>query len=122
MGVDDILVRTRTADDVEPWTARAEGGDLPELRNFAAGRRRDWSSVLAARTSPWSNGQTEDHRRQQSREVLPGGRQSLSRSRPRSDGQRPGPMVTCSARSPPLRSHRSSDPTGSPYPGGQANI
>jgi len=42
-----------------PWLEQAEASQFAELRDFAAGLRRDARAVEAALTQPWSNGQTE---------------------------------------------------------------
>lgn len=53
------LLRGRQRDALEPWLAEAEGSDIPELRRFAAGLRRDRPAVEAGVAEAWSNGQTE---------------------------------------------------------------
>jgi len=53
------LVRGRDRTALAPWVAAAERSDLPELRGFAAGLRRDWAAVAAGLELPWSSGQTE---------------------------------------------------------------
>jgi transposase len=55
----EVLVRTRDAPGLASWLERADASDLPEVRSFAAGIRRDRAAVDAALTLPWSNGQTE---------------------------------------------------------------
>jgi hypothetical protein len=55
------MVRERQVEALDPWLADAEASGIKELRNFAQSLRRDYDSVNAARTSPWSNGQTEGH-------------------------------------------------------------
>lgn len=53
------LIRGRDAAALGPWLARAEGCDVAELREFAAGLRRDQAAVTAALRHEWSNGQVE---------------------------------------------------------------
>jgi transposase len=53
------MVRDRDPAALAPWVEAAERSDLPELRSFAAGLRRDWAAVTAGLELPWSNGQTE---------------------------------------------------------------
>jgi transposase len=53
------IVRQRDHDALDPWVEQAERSDLPELRGFAVGLRRDWAAVSAGLELPWSNGQTE---------------------------------------------------------------
>ena len=44
---------------MEGWLAQARASGVPELVGFANGIARDQAAVLAACTSPWSNGQLE---------------------------------------------------------------
>jgi transposase len=53
------IVRSRDHAAFRTWLIATEQCDLPELRSFAAGIRRDQAAVEAALTSAWSNGQTE---------------------------------------------------------------
>jgi transposase len=53
------IVRQRDHHALEPWVGQAERSELPELRGFAVGLRRDWGAVSAGLELPWSNGQTE---------------------------------------------------------------
>jgi transposase len=53
------LVREREHAALAPWVEQVEQSDVPELRGFAAGLRRDWAAVSAGLELPWSNGQTE---------------------------------------------------------------
>jgi transposase len=53
------LVRERLADEFEPWLCQAENSIAPNMRNFAAGLRRDYSAVKMALSHPLSNGQVE---------------------------------------------------------------
>ena len=52
-------MRERAADGLEDWLRAAEASDLPELRTFAQGIRRDRAAVEAALRLPWSQGQVE---------------------------------------------------------------
>jgi transposase len=49
------MVRDRDQTALVPWMEQAERSDLPELRGFAAGLRRDWAAVTAGLDVPWSN-------------------------------------------------------------------
>jgi len=53
------MVRTHDPAKFAPWLEQAEASQFAELRDFAAGLRRDARAVEAALTQPWSNGQTE---------------------------------------------------------------
>jgi transposase len=53
------LLRQRQAEHLTDWLARARASAVPELVGFAKGIARDQAAVLAACTSPWSNGQLE---------------------------------------------------------------
>ena len=53
------MVCEREAQALDQWLLSCETASIPELANFAAGLRQDYSSVHAALSLPWSNGQTE---------------------------------------------------------------
>ena len=53
------LVRERDHAALAPWVEQVEASDVPELRSFATGLRRDWAAVSAGLELSWSNGQTE---------------------------------------------------------------
>ena len=53
------MVREREAQALDQWLLSCETANIPELANFAAGLRQDYSAVHAALSLPWSNGQTE---------------------------------------------------------------
>jgi transposase len=53
------LVRERNHHALDAWVQQAEQSELPELRGFAVGLRRDWAAVSAGLELPWSSGQTE---------------------------------------------------------------
>jgi transposase len=55
------LVRKQTQASLGEWLVRAEASSTPEVRRFAEGLRREEKAVLAAVTSPWSNGPVEGH-------------------------------------------------------------
>jgi transposase len=55
------LLRDRDAGALEAWLRQAEASGVGELQSRAAGFRKDKEAVLAALTSPWSNGPTEGH-------------------------------------------------------------
>lgn len=54
-----LMIRTRNALALEPWLQEASSCEVPELRTFAAGIKRDQAAVLAALTYEWSQGQVE---------------------------------------------------------------
>jgi transposase len=54
-----LMIRTRSAEALDPWLQEASSSEVPELHSFAAGIRRDRAAVLAALTYPWSQGQVE---------------------------------------------------------------
>lgn len=49
------LIRERDAAALEPWLLTAEASPVPELRNFAAGLRRDQEAVQAALDHAWGS-------------------------------------------------------------------
>jgi transposase len=53
------MVRQRSATRFDDWLARTEASGIPELQDFGAGLRRDYSAVTAALSLPYSNGQVE---------------------------------------------------------------
>ena len=53
------LLRARTADGLSAWLDRAIHGAVPILARFARGLRAEGAALVAAFTSPWSNGQVE---------------------------------------------------------------
>ncbi len=53
------MLAERRADDLEGWLSLAAHSQLPELKRFARGLRRDEDAVRAAFSSEVSNGQTE---------------------------------------------------------------
>jgi transposase len=53
------IVRTRAADELIPWLVAAEASQTGEVREFAAGIRRDEAAVQAALDYAWSSGQVE---------------------------------------------------------------
>ncbi len=53
------LLRERDATGLEAWLVAAESCDAVELREFAAGLRRDQPAVQAALDHSWSSGQVE---------------------------------------------------------------
>ena len=53
------LVTHRCARALPAWLAAAEASEIPELRRFAQGLRKDLPAVTAAATDPWSQGRTE---------------------------------------------------------------
>ncbi len=55
----DRLIRDRDAAALAPWLTRADACGETELREFAAGLRRDLAAVEAALTHEWSSGQVE---------------------------------------------------------------
>ena len=53
------MVRERRVDEFETWLCQAEKSVAPNMRNFAAGLRRDYNAVKMALSHPLSNGQVE---------------------------------------------------------------
>lgn len=53
------MIRSRNASVLEPWLEEATSSEVPELRTFAAGIRRDQAAVQAALTYKWSQGPVE---------------------------------------------------------------
>jgi len=56
VGAFQSMIRTKCADDLEPWLGRAQ---TSLVAAFVNGVLKDRTAVRAAITSPWSNGQTE---------------------------------------------------------------
>jgi transposase len=54
-----IMVRERLADEFDTWLSLAEKSTASNMRNFAAGLRRDYDAVKMALSHPLSNGQVE---------------------------------------------------------------
>ena len=50
------MIRKKIVADLEPWLARASSS---LIASFASGIAKDRTAVVAAISSPWSNGQTE---------------------------------------------------------------
>ncbi len=53
------LIRTRDDTGLRSWLTQAEACDVAEVRDFAAGIRRDQAAVQAALQYAWSSGQVE---------------------------------------------------------------
>jgi transposase len=53
------MLAERRVEDLESWLRQAAHSQLPELKRFARGLRRDETAVQAAFSSDLSNGQTE---------------------------------------------------------------
>jgi len=53
------IIRTHAPSELDPWLEAAGASHIPELKSFANGIRRDYEAVLAAVTSPYSQGQVE---------------------------------------------------------------
>jgi transposase len=53
------MVRERLADEFDTWLSLAEKSTASNMRNFAAGLRRDYDAVKMALSHPLSNGQVE---------------------------------------------------------------
>jgi transposase len=53
------MIRARNASALEPWLEETLQSEVPELRTFAAGIKRDQVAVLAALAYDWSQGQVE---------------------------------------------------------------
>lgn len=46
-------------DQMATWSTDVEASDFTSLKNFAAGLRKEWDALMAACSSPFSNGPTE---------------------------------------------------------------
>jgi transposase len=55
----EMMTRRQGEQDLETWLTRAEAGDLPELRSFANGIRRDQQAVTNGLTLPYSSAAVE---------------------------------------------------------------
>jgi len=53
------LVRERHGDQLTAWVEQVEASEVPELRAFAAGLRKDWDAVVAGLRLPYSSGAVE---------------------------------------------------------------
>lgn len=53
------IVREHVHQSFETWLTACESSSIPDLASFASGLRNDYSAVLAALKTGWSNGQTE---------------------------------------------------------------
>lgn len=53
------LLRTRTGQHLATWIEQTEHANIPEIRSFANGLRKDWDAVVAGLTMPWSSGAVE---------------------------------------------------------------
>lgn len=58
----NAAIRERDKPKLEAWATKSRIDEMPnEIRAFAKGIARDWSSVAAAVEQPYSNGRTEGH-------------------------------------------------------------
>jgi len=55
------LLRARHGQHLGAWVQTVEAAEIPELRAFAAGLRKDWAAVQDGLTLPWSSGAVEGH-------------------------------------------------------------
>jgi transposase len=55
------LIRQRDLAGLEPWLEQAIRSQIPELRAFAVGLRREWEAIATTLCLPWSNGPVEGH-------------------------------------------------------------
>ena len=53
------MVRQRCPEALDGWLAACLASAIPELHNFAAGLQREYASIRAALSEPWSTGQVE---------------------------------------------------------------
>ena len=56
-----MQLKERKAETLDGWLIRAKESHIAELGSFVNGIRRDYAAVLAAFSSPWSNGVVEGH-------------------------------------------------------------
>ena len=55
------MMCSRTGHELQTWMAAVDADDLPTLRSFVVGLRRDLDAVTAGLTLPWSSGIVEGH-------------------------------------------------------------
>jgi len=55
------MMNTLGGRDLEKWMTSVEADDLPALRSFVTGLRRDQDAVTAGLTMPWNSGPVEGH-------------------------------------------------------------
>ncbi len=55
------LVRERRGEQFPNWVEKAQACNVPELRSFASGLRKDWYAVTAGLTLHWNSGPVEGH-------------------------------------------------------------
>lgn len=53
------MIRRTVPTPLAEWVAKASGSGVPELARFSVGLRADEAAVIAALTTPWSNGPVE---------------------------------------------------------------
>jgi transposase len=53
------LMSGRHGDRLDAWIAKVEGDELPQLRSFAAGLKRDLAAVVSGLRLPYSSGAVE---------------------------------------------------------------
>ena len=53
------ILRTRQADQLDPWLERVIVSQIPGLISFVTGLRRDYDAVKAGLSLAWNNGQLE---------------------------------------------------------------
>jgi transposase len=56
----DMLTH-RQGSKLPEWADQAGASTVQEIRNYAAGLRKDWPAVTAGLTLPWSSGTVEGH-------------------------------------------------------------
>jgi transposase len=55
----EMMTRRQGEHELEGWLTQAEASDMPELRSFANGIRRDQDAVTAGLTLPYSSAAVE---------------------------------------------------------------
>lgn len=55
------IVRERRASEFPKWLEEAQASEVPGLRGFVSGLKKDLAAVTAGVTLPWRNGPTEGH-------------------------------------------------------------
>ncbi len=55
------MMCSRHGQHLEQWMSAVEAADLPALRSFVKGLRRDQDAVTAELTLPWNSGVVEGH-------------------------------------------------------------
>ena len=55
------MVKERQTNKFDDWLEACLGSDIPDLRTFAEGLKREYSAIKASLSLPYSNGPVEGH-------------------------------------------------------------